>query len=321
MKTKSLLLGLFLAIFVLTCGCNNQPSNDEALLSSVDPFNESLTIPPPSQAIITQQSDNTERMDQEEASHTHEHRLIVNGQDITEDNHVVINHDQKNAEIPILAIFRALGHDAQMCVDEHGIYQAVIDQSIVLLDSRSPDFGLELNYNEKGSVRERTDDDFIIDTTSISTKLYWGWDIDIKVDFEANVVYVNSFDPNAYEEYPAKLIVNNKDITEGNNAYIRYYYNSKEVELPLLAIVKELGAKVTWNEESIVTIKYKKNKTTLDLTKDDFDCMGGFGDTWIRKATDTEIYMELFSVENIISYMMGAELSVDYDNHIIYIYN
>ena len=244
-------------------------------------------------------------------------RLIVNGQDITEGNHVVINHKRKNAEIPVLAVFRALGFDAQMQADENGIPQPIIDGSTRLFDASLPGFGFVTPNEKEGHIRLVTDDDFIIDTNSIDTLLYWGWDIDIQVDFEENIIYIDQFDSTQYERHPAKLIVNGKDISQGNEAYIRFYYQTTAEEIPLLAIAKELGAQVIWEENSLVTIRNRDKEITLDLTQDEFGYMAAPGGISIRKATGTEIYMEFYSANSILKYLANAQISVNEESLII----
>lgn len=244
-------------------------------------------------------------------------KLIVNGQDITEGNHVMI-HPDRNAEIPLVAIFQALANDPAVPQWQRDSYQAFVDDPTVYLDPSDPDFGLETANPQKEWVRIKTETDYIIDTNSISTLLYWGWDIDIEVDYRKNIVYVNSFDSSSYEKHPAKLIVNGKDITEGNTTVIRIYYQDRCEELPLLAIAEELGADVQWQED-FITVRYKGNETTLDLSLDDFGHLPPIGGTYTRKATQTEVYMDWISAEYFFNSLMDVDISVDYENYIVQI--
>ena len=244
-------------------------------------------------------------------------KLVVNGKDITEGNYVVINYAKKNAEVPFLAIMRELGYKVEFTHNANtGLYAAQIGESDLFLTSTKEDFGIDTG-NSDGYTRKIENDDFIFDVESLFTWLYWGWDIDIEVDFDTGTVYVNSFDPDAYEEYPAQLIINGKDITEDNPVYIREYYTGRTEEIPLLAIVKELGAEVVWTDNATVTVNYEGQSITFDLTKDDFGYMCPIGGISIRKQVDDELYMEYVSVKNILKLRLDADITIDYTNRIV----
>lgn len=125
-----------------------------------------------------------------------EGRLIVNGADITEGNYVRIHHGDQNAELPILAILRALGYDAQMQYNNvENIYESNIDNHIGHFSTQNEDFGVHFASGEKGCVRKIENNDFIIDRNCIFTIMYWVYEARITVDYDTSTVYVDSCDP------------------------------------------------------------------------------------------------------------------------------
>lgn len=123
-------------------------------------------------------------------------RLIVNGVDITEGNYVVIDHEAQNAELPILAILRALGHDAELQYnEEQDVYESVIDNNSGFLTTAYDDFSIGVDYGDPTCVRKIENNDFIIDSNCAFTPMFWFWEARITVDYEASTVYVDSCDP------------------------------------------------------------------------------------------------------------------------------
>ena len=123
-----------------------------------------------------------------------EARLIVNGVDITEGNHIFIHHEEQNAEIPILAIMRALGYDVNVRYQSSsGTYEAVIDDYVFLTTHRT-DFSIPPESGSESCVRRFAEDEFIIDSQCIFTLLYWEWGAEINIDYDESTVYVDSID-------------------------------------------------------------------------------------------------------------------------------
>lgn len=137
----------------------------------------------------------------ESANPSSKARLVVNGVDITEGNHVSINREEKNAELPILAILRELGHDTSIRYNSTSdIYEAVINGDCVLFSTERDDFSIPPAPGSQSCVRLFTEDEFIVDSKCIYTLLYWGWDAEIAVDYDELTVYVFSVDPYAEAE-------------------------------------------------------------------------------------------------------------------------
>ncbi len=122
-------------------------------------------------------------------------RLIVNGVDITEGNYVRINHGKETAELPILAILRALGYDAEMQHNEGSdIYESVIDNEVGYYTTKEDGFGVYF-LNHDGCVREIVNNDFIIDDICAFPAMYRTWEAIITIDYETSTVYIDSCDP------------------------------------------------------------------------------------------------------------------------------
>lgn len=122
-------------------------------------------------------------------------RLIVNGVDITEGNYVRIHHKYQNAEIPLLAIFRALGHNAYLQYNEsRDRYEAVIDGE-VHYSTATENFGIPFDIGGKGCIRKIENYDLIVDAKCVISELYWGWEADLTVDYDTSTIYVDSCDP------------------------------------------------------------------------------------------------------------------------------
>lgn len=133
-------------------------------------------------------------LDKDQPDTVTEGRLIVNGVDITEGNYVRIHHGYRNAELPLLAILRALDHEAYLQYDEsQDRYEAVIDGK-VHYTSTIAYFGISFD-GEKGCVRKIENDDFIIDANCMSSQLYRVWEADVTVDYDTSTIYVFSCDP------------------------------------------------------------------------------------------------------------------------------
>ncbi len=116
--------------------------------------------------------------------------LIVNGKEITESTYVRINYDDRNAELPVLAIFRELGADIKtvgkiVIIKYNGEYR--------WLDTTQKNFGLLIPPGTVGGVRMLTEDDLIIEKDSFRyyfSKSFGG--IEIKVDYENGIIKVDN---------------------------------------------------------------------------------------------------------------------------------
>ena len=246
-------------------------------------------------------------------------RLVVNGKDITEGNYVRIDRTARYAEIPIAVILEELGYDVLVEYDQDKDSYAVITDEFVFVDTQYEDFGIRIGNGVRNYVRSIIDGQIIVDSNSVFTQMYWMYNAEIEVDYTTNTVYIDSFDPYASIKHDARLVVNGKDITEGNCASFKEYHNGMEVEIPLLAVVKALGAKVKWQSETVVAVKYKGETRTYDTSKDDYGVFIPLGGVATRKIENGDLIFDLTSIERIIEGDYDVTVKVDEENYIIYV--
>ena len=126
-----------------------------------------------------------------------------------------------------------------------------------------------------------------------------------------------------YESLPLKedncrLVVNGKDISDGLHIKMKAKYCNTEI--PLLAVLKELGAQVQWKDSSVVTAQFKGSTFEIDTSKEYFGILIPPGTRQaVRKVVDQEIIIDSNSVESFLFSKTGAYISVDYDKAIIFI--
>ena len=234
-------------------------------------------------------------------------KLVVNGRELPEGSYVRIYPAQEYAEIPALAVMRALGYEAEVRHNpDLKLHQVVIDQEYVLFSSDDAET-VPGDFAET-VVRRVEGNEYIIDTKSVSTFLYWGWDIDIKVDYRKGVVYVDSYDPWAYTEKPYRLIVNGKNISEQTETVIREYYTEQVEVIPVVSVLRELGATVEWENNTVATVCYAGKSFTFNLEDEDFGYLSPPGGVGVREASDGEIYMEYASVHYFLTEFMDAKI-------------
>ena len=119
--------------------------------------------------------------------------------------------------------------------------------------------------------------------------------------------------------FPAKLIVNGKDITEGNYVYIDV--EKEQAEVPLLAIVKELGAEVEWIDENIVEISYGDKSKQIDKNDKFLGIMiAPGGKSAVRKQIDNDFIYDNGSIFRMLRAWFNADITVDYKKMIVEVY-
>ena len=122
-----------------------------------------------------------------------------------------------------------------------------------------------------------------------------------------------------------KLIVNGKDITNGNHIKINYEY--LYAELPFTAVVTALGAKVEWSSKTIATITFGGKDFILDTAKVSFTEVGGGPNAFIippgtahgihSQIIGDEFVIDSDSARGLIVNMMGAKIDIDYERAIV----
>ena len=115
------------------------------------------------------------------------------------------------------------------------------------------------------------------------------------------------------------LLVNGEEIIGENYATINR--PEQVAVLPLLAIVKALGAKTEWNvHNTVVSITFQSNQVEVDTTKSNFGVLVLPGETnAIRQVKNNEIFIDSKSVQGLLLNMFGATINIDYENSVIYI--
>lgn len=133
----------------------------------------------------------------------------------------------------------------------------------------------------------------------------------------------NPGDDNMQDTY--KLIVNGKEIDVSNHIKLNFEYHY--AELPLTAIVKELGAKVEWLSKTTAKITLGEKGYLLDTTKgslieigNTFNVLvvapGSKHDVFYR-VVDNEFVIDSDSAKLLLINIMGANISVDYEHRIV----
>lgn len=312
MKKAVVLLAVVICLLFLACCGNKEPENQPR----VQRGEPSLYIQSEDIAEETESSvpENSVSALPEEC------RLIVNGKDITKGNYVRINHAAKHAELPVTAILKELGYNAEMkYIQDTDSYVVIIDEETEFLDTQYEYYGFPPGFGDTDYVRRIVDNEIIVDSNSIFTIMYWAYYAEIEIDYSTNTVYINSHDPYAYTTYGAKLVVNGKDITEGNCVSILEFDSYTDVELPLLAVVTELGAEVEWQSETVVSVAYKGNTEIYDASESDFGVYGPEGGACIRRVENGDLIFDLNSIEGILENVYGVTVKVDKENRIIYV--
>lgn len=118
------------------------------------------------------------------------------------------------------------------------------------------------------------------------------------------------------KEDNCRLVVNGKDISDGLYVKMKAKYNNTEI--PLLAVLKELGAQVQWKDTSVVTVQFKDSAFEIDTEKEQFGILIPPGTRQaVRKVVEKEIIIDSNSVEGFLLYNTGAVISIDYEKAII----
>ena len=145
-------------------------------------------------------------------------------------------------------------------------------------------------------------------------------------DPEKTTYVYRLYDHSAYlkkfREKACRLIVKGKDITDGN--YVKLYYNY--ANLPLIAVMKELGAKVERQSKTTLAITYGNKHYILDTTSCSLDEIkangtestaippvgGGGGSQVIGNELVVDDNMMWIYVK-----FMGAKMNIDYKQGVI----
>ena len=115
-----------------------------------------------------------------------------------------------------------------------------------------------------------------------------------------------------------KLLVNGNELSNCQSAMIDS--KTRNAEVPLLAVLRSLGADVTWEHNGYITVEHAGKTAMLDSQKNDFGVPVPPGTTGaVRRKYDGEIVIDVVSIKGLLFNLMGAEVSIDYDALIIYV--
>lgn len=141
-----------------------------------------------------------------------------------------------------------------------------------------------------------------------------------KIDKKCPLCHSLHIPPEVAEvENNCKLIVNGKDITEGN--YVKIDYENQQAEIPVLAICRELGADIKWIGK-IAIISYNDKMQIVDTTVSDFGLLILPGSSKaVRKMSGGDAIIEDDSFSwYFIRGMMEVEYVIDYEAATISVY-
>lgn len=116
-----------------------------------------------------------------------------------------------------------------------------------------------------------------------------------------------------------KLIVNGKELSSKH--YIYLHKESQNIELPITAIFKALGAEVKWQGKTVI-ITHNNETLTLDTEEVDFGLLVPPGSRFcVRKVVDSDIIIDRTTAAGILYHGMGANIKVNYDEKTVEITN
>ena len=133
--------------------------------------------------------------------------------------------------------------------------------------------------------------------------------------------------PYSMPDMLCQLFVNGVEIDTYGYAAIVELEDTKSVRIPLLEVMKGLGATVEWQDESIVNIEYRGEMLVLDTFQNTLSC-AKYENCLIPTPGDAEFFLDLIGDQYVVSrsmieflfrYVIDVRMTVDYDNLIIYI--
>ncbi|MBQ6839230.1 MAG: hypothetical protein IJO45_00880 [Oscillospiraceae bacterium] len=125
-------------------------------------------------------------------------RLIVNGTDITDGNYVRIDYANKSAELPVIAIAKEL--DANILwlpckpypIKESCVVKISFMEGCLELDTSKTDFRFSTNVESPAAVRKIIGNEIVMDSGSLQGLFFHGFKTNIRIDFDAAIVYIDT---------------------------------------------------------------------------------------------------------------------------------
>lgn len=238
-------------------------------------------------------------------------KLFVNHVELAS-NTVKFCSEKQYAELPALAILRALDVETQWEGNEILLTNG---STSLTLDVSKEDFGLWI-IDAARSVRRQEGEELILDDISTELLVVYLTGGKVTVDYEARKVDV--WVPNgAYSLTDASLIINGEDATGEN--YVKLDLEYRYAELPLLAVLRALGAEIAL-EGTEYQITYRGEAVwTLDTAKIAYNYPAPPGtDPVIRKTVGGELIFDDTSARLLLG-ALGASLTIDYQSLTVYV--
>lgn len=288
-------------------------------------------------------------MSKEDVSVQSPYKMIVDGNEVDCDGYLVIDEPKHITELPVLTIMKALGADIEW-LDEESVL-ITYDSKEYLLDipnislSERGGFG---NYiapppGSSENCYKFDGDEFVVSGIAFAYFLK-KINVNMTIDYDNLIVYIESSQCESNEREPqnteiiessapnfydwaelkasssssnARLIVNGKDITEGNYVYIDF--ETKSVEVPVLAIIRELGYNTELHHDpktDVYEATASDGKAALLTTAtDNFGIGPNKGEaTCVREFRNDEFIFDLDCIDAILYWRFHAAVSVDYEN-------
>ncbi|MBQ4101254.1 MAG: hypothetical protein IJC85_00040 [Oscillospiraceae bacterium] len=232
--------------------------------------------------------------------------LIINGKAVSTNLEPGFYYDQDM--IPFIATVEALG--GKVTWDEDGKIRVEYQNRIEVLDTTKRSFGFSPPPGGYGWGEYRVEEEEIyIGLINISHFLEYFMGAIIESDESDTTRYINN--------PTGTVIVNGKVISDT----ISFYAPIQYVNIPLLAVARELGAKITWSNDNKIVISYQKKKFEFDLHEYNYGIPKPKGRYICRKKLGDEIFVDYYSVLEFLEGMMKATVQIDYDARTIEINN
>ena len=232
--------------------------------------------------------------------------LIINGKAVSTNLEPGFYYDQD--VIPFIATVEALG--GKVTWDEDGKIRVEYQNRIEVLDTTKWSFGYFPPPGGYGWGEYRVEEDEIyIGLINISHFLE---------DFMGAIIESDESDTTRYINNPTGTVtVNGKVISDT----ISFYAPIQYVTIPLLAVSRELGAKITWSNDNKIVISYQKKKFEFDLHELHYGIPRPGNRYICRRRIGDEVFVDYYSVLDFLEGMMKATVQIDYDARTIEINN
>jgi len=139
---------------------------------------------------------------------------------------------------------------------------------------------------------------------------YLGYSKSKKGDIMFNDDYTNKRSKGSTDNLNAPYLIVNEKVIKDNRIKIDLEHNNAEI--PLLLVLKELGANIKWYNDSVVNIRYKGKTITIDITDEWFGILPPPGTEKAKRYfKDDEMIVDIVSFRGLLNNFMGASFSFD----------